>query len=152
MMKKRVELSTYCWIISALSTAFICGVFLYALQRPDNNLAVWISGAVIIMLFFSTLCYMPLSISLDSGSLNINRPLKFPCRILRKSDCVHLQWEQKGYAAAADGLAGMAGLGRKTSASILPITAKPPTASSSRLKAVRNICSAARMHTKWSMQ
>lgn len=76
MMKKRVELSTYCWIISALSTAFICGVFLYALQRPDNNLAVWISGAAIIMLFFSTLCYMPLSISLDNESLNINRSLK----------------------------------------------------------------------------
>ena len=76
IIKKRVELSTYCWIISALSSTFICGIFLYALQRPDNNLTVWISGAAIIMLFLSTLCYMPLSISLDNDSLNINRPLK----------------------------------------------------------------------------
>ena len=76
MMKKRVELSTYCWIISALSSTFICGVFLYALQRPDNNLTVWISGSAIIMLFLSTLYYMPLSISLDNDSLNINRSLK----------------------------------------------------------------------------
>ena len=75
-IKQRVELSTYRWIISALSTAFICGVFLYALQRPDNNLAVWISGSAIIMLFLSTLYYMPLSISLDNDSLSINRPLK----------------------------------------------------------------------------
>jgi len=75
-MKKRVELSTYCWIISALSSTFICGVFLYALQRPDNNLTVWISGSAIIMLFLSTLYYMPLSISLDNDSLNINRSLK----------------------------------------------------------------------------
>ena len=75
-IKKRVELSTYCWIISALSSTFICGIFLYALQRPDNNLTVWISGAAIIMLFLSTLCFMPLSISLDNDSLSINRPLK----------------------------------------------------------------------------
>ncbi len=76
IIKMRVELSTYCWIISTLSSAFIFGIFLYALQRPDNNLTVWISGAAIIMLFLSTLCYMPLSISLDNDSLNINRPLK----------------------------------------------------------------------------
>ncbi|WP_286145131.1 PH domain-containing protein [Bacteroides caecimuris] len=75
-IKQRVELSTYCWIISALSSAFIFGIFLYALQRPDNNLTVWISGAAIIMLFFSTLCYMPLFISLDNESLNISRSLK----------------------------------------------------------------------------
>ncbi len=75
-IKQRVELSTYCWIISALSSTFICGVFLYALQRPDNNLTVWISGSAIIMLFLSTLYYMPLSISLDNDSLNINRSLK----------------------------------------------------------------------------
>ena len=75
-IKQRVELSTYCWIISALSSTFICGVFLYALQRPDNNLTVWISGSAIIMLFLSTLYYMPLSISLDNDSLSINRPLK----------------------------------------------------------------------------
>lgn len=75
-IKQRVELSSYCWIISAFSSTFICGIFLYALQRPDNNLTVWISGAAIIMLFLSTLCFMPLSISLDNDSLNINRPLK----------------------------------------------------------------------------
>ena len=75
-IKQRVELSSYCWIISAFSSTFICGIFLYALQRPDNNLTVWISGSAIIMLFLSTLYYMPLSISLDNDSLSINRPLK----------------------------------------------------------------------------
>lgn len=75
-IKKRVELSTYCWIISALSTALMCGVFVYALKRPDNGLAVWILGAAIVVLFLFTLCYMPLSISVDKESLNINRPLK----------------------------------------------------------------------------
>ncbi len=75
-IKKRVELSSYCWIISALSTALMCGVFVYALKRPDNGLAVWILGAAIVVLFLFTLCYMPLSISVDKESLNIDRPLK----------------------------------------------------------------------------
>ncbi len=75
-MKKRVELSSYCWIISALSTALMCGVFVYALKRPDNEWAVCILGGAIVFLFLFTLCYMPLSVSLDNKSLNINRPLK----------------------------------------------------------------------------
>ncbi|MEZ3550534.1 PH domain-containing protein [Muribaculum intestinale] len=75
-IKKNVELSTYCWIISALSTALICGVFVYALKRHDNEWAVCILGGAIVFLFLFTLCYMPLSISLDNESLNINRPLK----------------------------------------------------------------------------
>lgn len=75
-MKKRVKLSSYCWIISALSTALMCGVFIYALKRPDNEWAVCILGGAIVFLFLFTLCYMPLSVSLDNESLNINRPLK----------------------------------------------------------------------------
>lgn len=75
-IKKRVELSTYCWIISALSTALMCGVFVYALKRPDNEWAVCILGVAIALLFLFTLCYMPLSISVDKESLYINRPLK----------------------------------------------------------------------------
>ncbi len=75
-IKKRVELSTYCWIISALSTALMCGVFVYALKRPDNEWTVCILGVAIALLFLFTLCYMPLSISVDKESLNINRPLK----------------------------------------------------------------------------
>ncbi len=75
-IKKRVELSTYCWIISALSTALMCGVFVYALKHLDNEWAVCILGGAIGLLFLFTLCYMPLSISLDNKSLNINRSLK----------------------------------------------------------------------------
>ena len=73
-MKKQVVLSSYCWIISALSTALMCGIFVYALKQPDNEWAVWSIGGAIVILF--TLCFMPLSISLDNESLNINRSLK----------------------------------------------------------------------------
>lgn len=75
-MKKRVELSLFCRIISTLSTALMCGVFVYALQRPDDRIAAWILGALIILLFLSTLFFMPLSISVDHERLNIRRPLK----------------------------------------------------------------------------
>ena len=75
-MKKLTVLSSYCWIISTLSTALICGVFVSTINRPDNNPAVYIWGAAAIMLFLSALCFMPLSISLDNENLNILRPVK----------------------------------------------------------------------------
>lgn len=75
MMKKRVELSSYCWIISSLTVASICGVFL-ATVKTGNYLATYIWGAAVIVLLLSALCFMPLSISLDNRSLRIRRPLK----------------------------------------------------------------------------
>lgn len=76
--KKRVELSTYCWKITALTTAFICGIFVCCLKVADNDIAVWLWGAAVAVLFLSALCYMPISISisLDSECLNISRPIK----------------------------------------------------------------------------
>lgn len=76
ILTKRVEFSSYCWIISALSTALMCGVFVYVLKRSDNDWAVWSLGGAFVLLFLFTLCYMPLSISLDNESLNVNRSLK----------------------------------------------------------------------------
>lgn len=75
-MKKKVELSAYCFIISALSTALICGVFGYALNQPDNIRQVIILGIVVIGLLLSSLFYMPISVSVDNNNLEIHRPLK----------------------------------------------------------------------------
>lgn len=75
-MKKRVELCSYCQIISAISTAVMCGVFAYILKQPDNEWAVCVFGAVIILLFLSTLFFMPLSISINKEYLSVNRPLR----------------------------------------------------------------------------
>ena len=74
-MKRKVELSTYCRIISLLSTAVICGVFMYALKQPDHEWPVMILSIVVAGLVLSTLLYMPLSISVDDKKLNIHRPL-----------------------------------------------------------------------------
>lgn len=76
MIKKRVQLSTYCWILSILSTILICGVFLYAKRQPHHEIAVWILWATIVVLLAFTLFYMPLSIALDNDRLTIIRPLK----------------------------------------------------------------------------
>lgn len=46
------------------------------LKIADNDIAVWLWGVAVAVLFLSALCYMPLSISLDNESLNINRSLK----------------------------------------------------------------------------
>lgn len=75
-MKKRVELSNYCLIISVLIIVLIWGTFVYALKQPGHDLAVGILAGVMMLLFLATLFFMPLSISLDGNSLNVNRPLK----------------------------------------------------------------------------
>lgn len=76
MIKKRVQLSAYCWILSILSTILISGVFLYAKRQPHHEIAVWILWAAIVVLVAFTLFYMPLSIALDNDRLIIIRPLK----------------------------------------------------------------------------
>ncbi len=35
-VKQRVELSSYCWIITLLTTAFICGIFICCLKINDS--------------------------------------------------------------------------------------------------------------------
>ena len=61
-MKKRVELSSYCFVVSALTIALLCGVFVYVLKQADHIWSAIVLGMVIIVLCLSTLFYMPLSI------------------------------------------------------------------------------------------
>lgn len=75
-MKKSVRLSTYCLVISAISSLILICALFYAMNKPDNKWAVGSLGVLIVLLFLSTLFYMPLSISVNDKSLNILRPLK----------------------------------------------------------------------------
>lgn len=75
-MKKSVRLSTYCLVISAISSLILIYALFYAMNKPDNKWAVGSLGVLIVLLFLSTLFYMPLSISVNDKSLNILRPLK----------------------------------------------------------------------------
>lgn len=74
-MKRRVELSGYCWIVSALIIAFICGILIYDLKLSDNIWPVVILSIVLAGLIVPALFYMPLSISVDDKSVKIRRPL-----------------------------------------------------------------------------
>lgn len=75
-MRRKVELSTYCWIISALSTALMCGIFVYALKQSDHTWPVVVLAVLIVGLMLSTLFYMPLSVSVDDRNLNVSRSLR----------------------------------------------------------------------------
>ena len=96
-VKQRVELSSYCWIITLLTTAFICGIFICCLKIADNDIAVWLWGVAVAVLFLSALCYMPLSISLDNESLNINRSVKIKSIPLTEIANVKLCAPMRGY-------------------------------------------------------
>lgn len=74
-MKKRVELSTYCVIMSIVSTCVLSGMFWYSITKTDNTLAVILWGGAVTLLYLSAMFYMPLSITLSDKALRINRPL-----------------------------------------------------------------------------
>ena len=50
-MYKRVELSAYALIITALMIAVMSGVIIYSLKQPAHNLPSWISGAIAVLNF-----------------------------------------------------------------------------------------------------
>ena len=75
-MYKRVELSAYAMVITALMIAGMCGVIIYALKQQDHNPASWILGAMAVSFFLPPFFYMPLGVFIDKENLKIKRPLK----------------------------------------------------------------------------
>lgn len=75
-MKKKVQLSSYCLIVSALSLAVLCGVFVYILKQSGKGVAVWLLVLALAFPLLSTLFYMPLSVELTDGFLKIKKILK----------------------------------------------------------------------------
>lgn len=51
-MKKNVELSSYCWFISSVSTALLCGASVYVFKESGSVLAISIWGIAIADIVF----------------------------------------------------------------------------------------------------
>lgn len=71
-MKKRIELSTWCVVMTALGSVILFG----ALYFSEVIIARIFVMAALVLLCGAALFYMPLSISVDKHNLNINRPLR----------------------------------------------------------------------------
>ena len=71
-MKKKIYLSTWCIIMTAIGLT----VLFVALYCAKDAFAKYIVIGALVILCMTALLYMPLSISLNDGCLNINRPLK----------------------------------------------------------------------------
>ncbi len=65
-------------------------VLLAAFYFAKDSLAKYIVVGALFVLCFTALCYMPLSISVRDGELNINRPLKIKSIPLSAIDSVKL--------------------------------------------------------------
>lgn len=65
-------------------------VLLAAFCFAKDSLAKYIVVGALFVLCFTALCYMPLSISIRDGKLNINRPLKIKSIPLSTIDSVKL--------------------------------------------------------------
>ncbi len=133
-MKKKVELSSYCIVISAIIIALLCGTFLYIIKQPDCFWPAMIWGAVVTVLLFSTLFYMPISISVDNQHLNINRPIQTKSIPLSDISSVKLCPPTMGairIIGSGGFSAGTDGSEKMTSANISLTTASLPIVSSS---------------------
>lgn len=71
-MKKSVKLSTWCIAMTLIGLA----VVLIVLYCADHPAAKWIAAGAFIILCLTALFFMPLSVSIKDGGVNINRPLK----------------------------------------------------------------------------
>ena len=61
-MKKNVELSSYCWFISSVSTALLCGASVYVFKESGSVLAISIWGIAIAIFFISAIVHAPVNI------------------------------------------------------------------------------------------
>lgn len=75
-MKKIVVLSTYCWIISALTLALFCGIIVYIFQQQCNQITVWTICTLFICVLLGAVWYMPMALAIDKDKLDIYRPLR----------------------------------------------------------------------------
>ncbi len=71
-MKKKVRLSTWCTVTTAVGLV----VLLVALKFAEGAIAKYAVAAALIFLCVTALFFMPISISVTDRELNINRPLK----------------------------------------------------------------------------
>ncbi len=71
-MRKKVKLSTWCTVMTLIGLIVLSAAFYFA----KDSLAKYIVISALFVLCFTALCYMPLSISIRNGELNINRPLR----------------------------------------------------------------------------
>ncbi len=71
-MRKKVKLSTWCTVMTLIGLIVLLAAFYFA----KDSLAKYIVISALFVLCFTALCYMPLSISIRNGELNINRPLR----------------------------------------------------------------------------
>lgn len=71
-MKKRVDLSTWCLVMTAIGLI----VLLFALYFSTNIISTIIVIAALVILCGAALFYMPLSVSVDEENLNVLIPLR----------------------------------------------------------------------------
>lgn len=75
-MKKNVVFSTYSIILSLLSIGILIGLLVWQYLRTGEELHTWLLLTIMVILSVLVLFYAPISISINTESLNINRPIR----------------------------------------------------------------------------
>ncbi len=72
IMKKKVVLSAYCWVVSVLCLVVLLGMFFWQHSEPNVGWPVWVLLGVVIFMCLTALLYAPVSISLDGDKLTLH--------------------------------------------------------------------------------
>ncbi len=73
-MRNTVKLSTFCVVLTLLTSALIVAMFFYFMMRQDV-VVTCVMGACITLWAFATLFYLPLSISVSDSAIEVHRSL-----------------------------------------------------------------------------
>ncbi|MDE5649511.1 MAG: PH domain-containing protein [Duncaniella sp.] len=74
-MKQTVKISAYSLILTLLSLGIMVAVLIYEIRMDEKWLAIcW--GSLVGIILLLALFYMPMSVSVDDKTLNINRSLR----------------------------------------------------------------------------
>ena len=148
-MKKKIYLSTWCIIMTAIGLT----VLFVALYCAKDAFAKYIVIGALVILCMTALLYMPLSISVKDGCLNINRPLKIKSipmsQIISIKLCPPTMAEKR--ICGSGGWFGYYGWFNEPSIGkyFCLLWQKPPIAFLSHLKMVRSIFLVAKILMKW---
>lgn len=71
ILKKRVDISTWSFIMTTLAMAIIIGICIWQFNKTDNEVICWVLLGIIVVWGFFTLFYCPMYIKLTDNSLNV---------------------------------------------------------------------------------
>ncbi|MGM9816379.1 MAG: PH domain-containing protein [Lepagella sp.] len=75
-MKKRVDMSTWSFLLTTIIIVFLTGMFVWLYVDAETRVLSFVTLGLLALMLIPSLIWMPLCVELKGGSLLVRRPLK----------------------------------------------------------------------------